>query len=148
YHGRGYVNLAYSDDSTITFDNVTEDQAGDYTLAFRYCLDMYYTGIFIPARPMGLIVNGNVITNVLDFEATGDSALGQLPWSTWADLPITVQLNAGVNTIEVFSTDLAASGANPHLDYMTVTPVDPGILPAAPTGLTASAGVGDIDLHW
>jgi hypothetical protein len=33
YDGPGYVNLAYSDDSTITWDNVTEDQAGDYVLA-------------------------------------------------------------------------------------------------------------------
>ena len=55
YTGSGYVNLAYSDDSTITFDNVVEDQAGDYTLGFRYSMNTYYTGIFIPARPMGLM---------------------------------------------------------------------------------------------
>jgi hypothetical protein len=73
YTGTGYVNLAYSDDSTITWDNVTEDQAGDYTLAFRYSMNTYYTGIWVPARPMGLMVNGNVITNALDFEATGNT---------------------------------------------------------------------------
>src|SRR5262249_17988386 len=114
HHGCCYVNLAYSDESTITWDNVLEDQAGDYTVAFRYSMDTYYTNMFIPARPMGLIVNGIVITRVLNFTATGDSALGDRPWSMYADLPITVRLNAGVNTIELFATDLAATGANPH----------------------------------
>jgi hypothetical protein len=148
YDGDGYVNLAYSDDSTITWDNVTEDQAGDYTVAFRYSMNTYYTNIFIPARPMGLRVNDNVITRALDFEATGDSTMGVDPWSIWDNLPITVHLNAGVNTIELFATDLAATGANPHLDSMTVTPVPAGVLPDAPTDLTASAGVGDVDLQW
>jgi hypothetical protein len=148
YTGTGYVNLAYSDDSQIIFDNVTEDQPGDYTLSFRYSMDTYYGGIFIPARPMGLMVNGNVLTRALDFEATGDSTLGQLPWSIWDYLPITVHLDAGANTVELFATNLAATGANPHLDHLKVDPVNPGVLPAAPTGLTASAGVGDVDLHW
>jgi hypothetical protein len=148
YTGSGYVNLAYSDDSTITFDNVVEDQAGDYTLGFRYSMNTYYTGIFIPARPMGLMVNGTEITRALDFEATGDSTTGHDPWSIWEYLPITVRLNAGVNTIELFATDLAATGANPHLDHLTVTPVPTGVAPAAPTDLTAWAGVGDVDLYW
>ena len=148
YDGPGYVNLAYSDDSMITWTNVTEDQAGDYTLAFRYSMDTYYTNIFIPDRPMGLMVNDTVITRALDFQATGDSTQGVDPWSIWKDLPITVQLNEGVNTIELFATNLAATGANPHLDSLTITAVDAGVLPAAPTNLTASAGVGDVDLNW
>ncbi|HEV3204973.1 MAG TPA: hypothetical protein VGY77_11345 [Gemmataceae bacterium] len=148
YDGTGYVNLAYSDDSTITWDNVPEDQAGDYTLAFRYSMNTYYTGMFIPARPMGLMVNDTVITRALDFEATGDSTKGGDPWAVFDDLRITVHLNAGVNTIELFATDLAATGANPHLDSFTITPVDAGVLPAAPTSLTASAGVGNVDLSW
>ena len=148
HDGCCYVNLAYSDDSTITWDNVPEDQAGDYTVAFRYSMDTYYTGMFIPARPMGLMVNGTVITRSLNFTATGDSANGGDPWSVWADLPITVHLSAGVNTIEVFATDVAATGANPHVDSMTITPVDPGVLPDAPADLTASAGVGTVDLSW
>jgi hypothetical protein len=97
---------------------------------------------------MGLMVNSNVITRALDFEATGDSTMGVDPWSIWGQVPITVHLNAGVNTIELFATNLAASGANPHLDSLTVTPVDAGVAPAAPTNLTASAGVGDVDLAW
>jgi hypothetical protein len=148
YDGPGYVNLAYSDDSTITWDNVAEDQAGDYTLAFRYSMNTYYTNIFIPDRPMGLMVNGNVITRALDFQATGDSTTGVDPWSIWDNLRISVHLNAGVNTIELFATDLAATGANPHLDSLTVNSVAAGVTPAAPTNLTASAGVGDVDLRW
>jgi hypothetical protein len=148
YDGPGYVNLAYSDDSMITWDNVAEDHAGDYTLAFRYSMDTYYTNMWVPARPMGLMVNGNVLTRALNFVATGDSTTGVDPWSTWKDLPITVHLNAGVNTIELFATDLAASGANPHLDSLTVTAVTSGIAPTAPTDLIASAGVGDVDLSW
>ena len=148
HDGCCYVNLAYSDDSTITWDNVPEDQAGDYTVAFRYSMNTYYTNMFIPARPMGLMVNGTVITRSLNFTATGDSTLGGDPWSVWANQSITVPLNAGVNTIELFATDVAASGANPHVDSMTITPVDPGVLPDAPTNLAASAGVGTVDLSW
>jgi hypothetical protein len=148
YDGPGYVNLAYSDDSTITWNNVTEDQAGDYTVAFRYSMNTYYTSLWVPARPMGLMVNGNVITRALEFVATGNSDDGVDPWSIWKDLPITVQLNAGANTIELFATDLAATGANPHLDSMTITPVPDGVAPAAPANLSASAGVGDVDLSW
>jgi hypothetical protein len=85
---------------------------------------------------MGLMVNDTVITRALDFQATGDSTQGVDPWSIWMDLPITVQLNEGVNTIELFATNLAATGANPHLDSLTVTPVDAGVVPAAPTNLT------------
>jgi hypothetical protein len=148
HDGCCYVNLAYSDDSTITWVNVPEDQAGDYTVAFRYSMDTYYTNMFIPARPMGLTVNGTVITRALNFTATGDSAHGGDPWSVWEDLPITVHLNAGVNTIELFATDLAATGANPHVDSMTITPVDPNVPPEVPANLTASAGVGTVDLSW
>jgi hypothetical protein len=111
-------------------------------------MNTYYTGMWIPARPMGLMVNDTVITRVLNFTATGNSDDGGDPWSVWADLPITVQLNAGVNTIELFATDVAATGANPHVDSMTVTPVDAGVLPDAPTYLTVSAGVGTVDLYW
>jgi hypothetical protein len=148
HDGCCYVNLAYSDDSTITWDNVIEDQAGDYTLAFRYSMNTYYTDLFIPDRPMGLMVNGNEITRALDFQATGDSTLGGDPWSVWADWPITVHLNGGVNTIELFATNLSATGANPHIDSMTITPVDDGVIPSAPTDLTVSAGIGDVDLSW
>jgi hypothetical protein len=148
YDGPGYVNLAYSDDSTLTWVNVPEDQAGDYTLSFRYSMDTYYTDAFIPARPMGLMVNGDVITRVLNFQATGDSSTGVDPWSIWSALSITVRLNAGVNTIELFAVNLGATGANPHLDSLTVTPVAGGMAPAAPTSLTASAGIGDVDLQW
>jgi hypothetical protein len=110
-------------------------------------MDTYYTGIFIPDRPMGLMVNGNVITRALNFHATGDSTAGDDPWSTWEDRTVTVHLDAGVNTIELFATNVAATGANPHLDSLTVTPVAADVA-AAPTGLTASAGIGDVDLSW
>src|SRR5262249_16927921 len=78
YTGTGYVNLAYGDDSTITFDNVVQDQAGDYTLAFRYSMTDQYTGMFVPARPMGLMVNGTVITRAVDFRSTGG-------WDVWGN---------------------------------------------------------------
>jgi hypothetical protein len=97
---------------------------------------------------MGLMVNGTVITRALPFTATGDSTQGGDPWSVWADLPVAVHLNAGANTIELFASDLAASGANPHVDSMRIRPVDPGVLPPSPTNLTASAGVGTVDLSW
>src|SRR5260370_22577535 len=52
YDADGYVNLAYSDDSNITWDSVTQYQAGDYTLAFRYSMNTYYTHLFIPYLPL------------------------------------------------------------------------------------------------
>jgi hypothetical protein len=148
YDGSGYANLAYSDDSTITWDNVSEEQAGDYTLSFRYSMDTYYTDLFVPDRPMGLAVNENIVTRALPFHATGDSTTGVDPWSIWKDLPVTVHLNAGANTIELFATNVASSGANPHVDSLTITPVAEGVTPPVPTGLTVSAGVGDVDLRW
>jgi hypothetical protein len=148
YDGTGYVNLAYSDDSTITWDDVNGGPAGDYTLSFRYSMDTYYTDVFTPYRPMGLSVNGNVITDALAFHATGDSATGDDPWSIWMDLPVTVHLTAGANSVELFSTNIAAAGANPHVDSLTVTPVAGGAAPDTPTGLSASGGVGDVDLSW
>jgi hypothetical protein len=148
HDGCCYVNLAYSDDSTITWDNIREDHDGDFTVAFRYSMDTYYTGMFIPARPMGLAVNGTVITRDLHFTATGDSANGGDPWSVWADFPVTVHLNAGINSIELFATDLAATGANPHVDSMTITPVEPGVLPDVPANFTAAADIGSVDLSW
>ncbi len=113
YDGIGFINMAYSDQATITWNNVSVSQAGNYALSWRYS---QAPGVFdLPDRPLGLMVNGQVVTNAVSFpELSG--------WSTWAMNPaITLHLDAGLNTIELFADNTLIPGANPHIDSMRIT---------------------------
>ena len=129
YDGTAFINMAYSDKATVTWNNVSVSQAGDYAVSWRYG---QAPGVFdLPDRPSGLMVNGQVITHAVSFpELNG--------WSTWAMNPaITLQLNAGVNTIELFADDTITPGANPHIDSMRITSTNGPVTtfpPAPPIG--------------
>jgi hypothetical protein len=113
YDGIGFINLAYSDHATITWNNMWVSQAGHYALSWRYS---QAPGVFdLPDRPVGLMVNGHVITNAMSLPELNS-------WNTWAMSPaITVKLDAGVNTIELFADNTITTGANPHIDSMRIT---------------------------
>jgi hypothetical protein len=113
YDGTAYINMAYSDKATVTWNNVSVSQAGNYALSWRYS---QAPGVFdLPDRPLGLMVNGQVITRAVSFPELNS-------WNAWAMNPaITVQLNAGVNTIELFADNTITPGANPHIDSMLIT---------------------------
>jgi hypothetical protein len=91
---------------------VSVSQAGHYAVSWRYS---QAPGVFdLPDRPLGLMVNGQAITRAVSF-----SELNSL--NTWAKNPaITVQLNAGVNTVEIFADNAIAPGASPHIDSNVV----------------------------
>jgi len=126
YDGIGFINLAYSDQATITWNNVSVSQAGNYALSWRYG---QAPGVFdLPDRPVGLMLNGQVITRAVSLPELNS-------WNTWAMNPaITLHLNPGVNSIELFADNTITPGANPHIDSMRITstagPVTPFPLPA------------------
>jgi hypothetical protein len=113
YDGTAFINMAYSDQATVTWNNVSVSQAGNYAVSWRYS---QAPGVFdLPDRPLGLMVNGQVITLAVSFPEL-DS------WNSWAMNPaITVHLEVGVNSIELFADNTITPGANPHIDSMLIT---------------------------
>jgi hypothetical protein len=113
YDGTAFINMAYSDQATIIWNNVSVSQAGNYAVSWRYS---QAPGVFdLPDRPVGLILNDQVITRAVSFPELNS-------WNTWAMNPaITLHLNAGVNTIELFADNAITPGANPHIDSMRIT---------------------------
>ena len=82
---------------------MTAAAAGTTTLSFRYANGS------TTDRPLALRVNGVVINATLSFGPTGS-------WTTWKTVVVTVNLAAGLNTI-----DLATIGANGgNVDSLTV----------------------------
>jgi hypothetical protein len=103
------VDMAYADSGTMTFKNVVVPSDGSYVISFRYA---FASGLFpgVKDRPMGIGVNGTVITTDMHFPITGS-------FSVYQTSTITVQLKAGVNTVDMFNvTDHGVS----RLDTMTV----------------------------
>jgi hypothetical protein len=89
------VDMAYASSGTMTFKNVVVASDGNYTLTFRYA---FASGLFggIKDRPMGIGVNGTVVTDLMHFPITGS-------FSVYQSSSIQAHLNAGVNTIDMFN---------------------------------------------
>jgi Malectin domain len=135
------VDMAYTYDGTATFSNVVVPTAGTYSLMFRYA---FSTGLFpgVEHRPEGIVVNGNTITQDLDFPVTGN-------FETFETVAIAVPLNAGVNNIQVANQ---ATQSVSRLDSMIVTPGGSNAcktLPAVPAAFTAiENGNNQIASKW
>jgi hypothetical protein len=91
--------IGNSSSNYVTFDNVTVDQAGDYTLFIDYTLS--------GSRSFWVSVNGEPGTEV---PLTGDS------WDIPATGTTTVTLQAGINTIKFYNDTAYA----PDLDRIMI----------------------------
>ncbi len=135
------VDMAYTVEGTASFSNVVVPTSGNYALTLRYA---FAQGLFpgVTVRPEGIMVNGVIITSDLSFPVTGD-------FNTFANSSLSVPLNAGQNTIQLFN--VATQGVS-RMDSMTITPGggdNCSVLPAAPAGLSAAEDSKDaINLEW
>ena len=130
------VDMAYSTDGSMTFNDVVVPSAGLYTVDWRYA---FQSGLFpgVNNRQMGLEVNGTVITSTERFPITGN-------FETYEHSALQVHLNAGVNSISLLAvTDHGVS----RVDQMTVTPATASV-PSQPTNLTVTAGNTTTALSW
>jgi hypothetical protein len=130
------VDMAYSSDATLTFNNVSVPTAGLYTIEWRYA---YESGLFpgVNNRIMGIEVNGKVITSSERFPITGG-------FETYEDSSLQVELNAGVNSVTLFA--VSDHGIS-RVDEMIVTPATASV-PTGPTNLVTTAGNGSVALSW
>jgi lysophospholipase L1-like esterase len=106
YIGEGYCNLNNDTTSYIEW-TVNVEKAGLYSLKFRYANGT------TADRPMKIEVNGNTLISSLSFVSTG-------VWTTWQDVTINANLNAGINKIRASS--IVETGG-PNLDYLEVANV-------------------------
>jgi hypothetical protein len=135
------VDMAYAAQATATWFNVVVPTTGNYTLTVRYA---YASGLFpgVTDRPEGISVNGVVITSNMHFPITGN-------FETFENSSITVPLNAGKNTVQMFNI---ASASISRADALTITAAGStncGGVPGAPGGLSAMAPSStQINLSW
>ena len=107
-------NAGFKDAAYLNLDNVT----GSYVEFRVYAAKSgSYNGTLRVAngseanRLMKMSVNGGAVQSI-DFNATG-------AWTTWADVKLSLTLNAGMNTIRLTS-DTDQGG--PNIDYLAVSP--------------------------
>jgi hypothetical protein len=136
------VDMAYAAQATATFFNVVVPSSGNYTLGVRYA---YASGLFpgITVRPEGIMVNGVVITNDMQFPITGN-------FETFEYASIVIPLKAGTNTVQMFN--VAGDGVS-RVDVLDITaggtPPTCNAPPSAPGGLSATtASDVQINLNW
>ena len=123
FSGAGFCNGTNSTGGYAQF-TVTAAAAGSATLGIRFANGT------TTARPASLVVNGSAVQSP-SFEGTG-------AWSTWVTKTLTVQVNAGSNTIRLNPT---TAGGLPNVDSLDfegggTTPPPPGGL----VGWAAQAG--------
>jgi fibronectin type 3 domain-containing protein len=130
------VDMAYADQGTMTFLNVSVPSGGLYTVDWRYA---FQGGLFpgVNNRQMGLAVNGAVVTTTERFPITGS-------FDVYQHSSLQVHLNAGVNSISMLA--VSRHGVS-RVDQLTVTPAAASV-PSGPSGLTVTAGHGTVTLHW
>ncbi|WP_328993511.1 glycosyl hydrolase 53 family protein [Kribbella sp. NBC_01245] len=109
YSGSGFCDTSNAVGSAVTF-TVNAAAAGTATLAFRYANGSGAN------RPGDVSVNGSVAQAGMAFAATAS-------WTTWATRTLTVQLNAGANTVRLAATTAGGLG---NIDYLEVTTGDVG----------------------
>jgi fibronectin type 3 domain-containing protein len=134
--GARVVDMAYAEEGSLTFTNVTVPTAGLYTVDWRYA---FQSGLFpgVNNRQMGLRVNGAVITRTQRFPITGS-------FETYQHSALQVHLNAGANTVSQFA--VSDHGLS-RVDQLTVTPATASV-PSGPTNLAVTPGNGTATLSW
>jgi hypothetical protein len=111
----GYADFGATNADRLTFTvNVTEAQAGEVILAFRYANGGD------AARPLSLTVNGQVISTPSFAPSTQTDSDAR--WSDWKVVEVRATLTPGQNTITLQST--ANTGPNvDQLEIFRLTPV-------------------------
>jgi hypothetical protein len=135
------VDMAYAAQATATWFNVVVPTTGNYTLTVRYA---YASGLFpgVTDRPEGISVNGVVVTNDMHFPITGN-------FETFENSSITVPLNAGKNTVQMFNIASASISRADALTIAAAGSTSCGGVPGAPSGLSAAAASStQINLSW
>lgn len=106
FNGTGFLD--YGGNGSYGQWNYTASSAGSVTLDVRY-------GLFnAVARPCNVLVNG-VSAGSLNFDNTG-------AWTTWGTKSISINVNAGANTIRLVAT---TSNGGPNIDQLTLTGAAP-----------------------
>lgn len=109
YSGGGFANTDNANGNGINW-SVNVPQAGTYTLSWRFANGA-------SNRPGSVIANGDSQASI-DFAGTGN-------WASWSNSgSVTVNLNAGANTIRLQAT---GSAGLPNVDSLSIT----GIAPSA-----------------
>ncbi|GLZ33355.1 alpha-L-fucosidase [Lentzea sp. NBRC 105346] len=103
FSGTGFVNYDNVVGSAVEW-KVNAAQAGPVTLKLRYANGTTAN------RPLDINVNGALAADELGFAATG-------AWTTWQDVTVTVNLNAGENVIRATATTV---NGGPNVDYLEV----------------------------
>lgn len=101
FSGTGFVNYDNLVGSFVQF-SVTAAVAGPATITIRFS-----NGTTVN-RPMDVAVNGTVVAAGRAFPSTTN-------WDTWASSTLTVNLNAGTNTIRATAT---TANGGPNVDYL------------------------------
>ncbi len=101
YTGDGFSNTVNALGNGVYWE--IDGGAGEYTFTWRYAS--------ASDRPADLLVNGSVVMSNIQFDATAN-------WSTWTTQMVTVNLAAGIKSIDLQSTRNPGLG---NIDYMEVT---------------------------
>ncbi|MDT0615908.1 carbohydrate-binding protein [Streptomyces lancefieldiae] len=129
YSGSGFCNATNATGAYAQF-TVNAPAAGTATLRVRFANGT------TTVRPAALTVNGTTVQTP-SFEGTG-------AWTTWVTKTLTVQLNAGSNTVRLNPTTSAGLPNLDHLDVETsgdtTTPPPGDTLYVAPNGTDGAAG--------
>ncbi|MFG3342917.1 carbohydrate-binding protein [Glycomyces sp. NPDC048151] len=104
FSGSGFCNSSNAVGAAAQF-TVNASSAGTATLAIRYAHGA------TDSRPANIVVNGSTVQSASAFAATG-------AWTAWSTKTVTVQVNAGSNTVRLEATT-AAGLAN--IDYVELT---------------------------
>ncbi|GAA4062293.1 cellulase family glycosylhydrolase [Nonomuraea soli] len=107
FTGTGFVNYDNVTGSHVQF-TVNAAQAGSAALTFRFANGTTTN------RPMAISVNGGAAVS-RDFPGTG-------AWSTWQEVTVDAQLNAGANTVRAAAT---TANGGPNLDRLAVSASGP-----------------------
>ncbi|GAA1393972.1 carbohydrate-binding protein [Catellatospora coxensis] len=126
FSGSGFCNGANSTSGYVQF-TVTAANAGTATLGVRFANGT------TTARPAGLVVNGATVQTV-SFEGTGT-------WDAWTTKTLTVNVNAGSNTIRLSPTTATGLANVDYLEFeVGGTPPPTTALYVATGGNDANAG--------
>src|SRR3954471_10546079 len=124
FSGTGFCNTANAVGGSVTW-TVNAANAGTATLGVRYANGT------TTDRPADVIVNGATAVAAVSFAGTG-------AWTTWVTKTVTVQVNAGSNTIKLAGTTANGDANIDALDFEVAAPQSFTEIQAETCTLTAS----------